>query len=150
MRLPRRLEVEVLALAAAHGTVRQLATGKGADQHPLGIGQRRAAGGAHLRGRSRTRGVPQLLAQHRRIDPQAMRNLVGQLVAHNAAGHSLNVRQQVVQRLHFPLRSAGGELRPRALDEVVEIFLRVRQRLAVSRRSLAPDVEIGIEAGSRA
>ena len=52
--------------------------------------------------------MAQLLAQHGGIDAQAMRNLVGQFVAHDAAGHPLNVRQQVVQGLDLALGSARG------------------------------------------
>ena len=76
-----------------------------------------------------------------------MRDFIGQFVAHNAAGHSLHVRQEVIQRLHFALRNTYGKLCPRPFDEVIEILLRVPQRLLVGCGSLAPDVKIGIEAG---
>ena len=45
----------------------------------------------------------------------------------------------------FALGAADGELGAGALDQVVEIFLRVAQSVAVSVFAFAADVEIGIE-----
>ena len=53
--------------------------------------------------------------------------------------------QQVVHGLHLALGAAHGELRAGALDQVIEIFLRMLQRFAVGVFALAADVEIGIE-----
>ncbi len=75
-----------------------------------------------------------------------MRDLVRPLVANNAAGHALDVRQEIIQRLHFALGRACREKRARAFYEVVEIFLRMAKGVCVSLHALATDVEVGIEA----
>ncbi len=80
--------------------------------------------------------MAQLLPQHSRIDSQPMRHLVGPLVAHDAAGHALNVRQQVIQRLDLAFGSAGGKLRACALDQVVKVLLRVLQCIGVGLYAL--------------
>ena len=69
----------------------------------------------------------------------------GKFVADDAAGNALDVGQQIVQGLHLALGAAHGELRAGALDQVVEIFLRVLERFAVGVFAFAADVEVGIE-----
>ena len=133
MRLSRRLEVEVLAFALAYRTVRQFLACQRSNQNALGIHQGGGSGRVHPRRRTRARGVAQFLPQHRRFDSQAMRDLVGPLVAHDAAGYPLNVRQQIIQGLHFAFGSARGKQRARALNQVIEIFLRVGKRLVIRR-----------------
>ena len=89
--------------------------------------------------------VAKFLAHHGGVDAQLLRDLVGQFVAHDAAGDALNVRQQIVHRFLLAVSAAHGELRAGALDQVVEIFLRVAQGFAVGVFAFAADVEVGIE-----
>ncbi len=90
--------------------------------------------------------VAQFLAQHRGVDSQLLRNLLGQFVAHDAAGDALDVGQQIVHRLLFSVAGTDGKLRPRPFDQIVEIFLRILERGAIGFFALAANVEIGIEA----
>ncbi len=69
-----------------------------------------------------------------------------QFVAYDAARYSLNVGQQIIHGLYLAFAASHGELRAGALDQVVEIFLRVAQGFAVRFFSFAADVEIGVEA----
>ncbi len=89
----------------------------------------------------------EFLPQNGGIDAEFLRDLAGQFVAHDPAGHSLDMRQQIIQRLHFALSTANGELVLGALDQVIEITLRVFERLAVSIFTFAADEEIRVEAG---
>ena len=75
--------------------------------------------------------MTKFLSQHRRLDAEAVRDFVGQFVAHDAAGHALNVRQQVVQRLDLAFWCTHGMQGPGTLDEVVEILLRMGECLTV-------------------
>jgi hypothetical protein len=56
---------------------------------------------------------------------QLLRNLQRQFIAHNAARHPLNVRQKMVDRLHLALRIPHRKLRPRPVNQIIKIFLRM-------------------------
>ena len=90
--------------------------------------------------------VPQLLAQDGGINPQLLRDLVGQFVANNTAGHALDVRQKIIDCLDLALGITDRKLRAGAFDQIGKVRLGVTQRILVSVFALAPDVQVGIEA----
>ena len=51
-----------------------------------------------------------------RINADALRDLRCQLISHDAAGHALNVWQQIVKRFHFAVWRARGKLLLCAVD----------------------------------
>ena len=67
----------------------------------------------------------EFLAQHRRIDAQFLRDLMSKLIANDAARNALDVWKQIIQRLHLALGAADGKLGAGALNQVIEIALRV-------------------------
>src|SRR5439155_23572110 len=69
----------------------------------------------------------------------------GPFVANDAARGSLNVRKQVIHRLHLALLAACRKLRTGTLDQVVEISLRMLQGIAVSLLYFAPNKQVGVE-----
>src|SRR5262249_59930095 len=91
------------------------------------------------------RGVLQLLPQDRRIQIQLLCNLFRQGVAHDSAGYALHVRQKIIYGSVFALGAAHWELRTRSLNQVIEVFVRVLERVSVSILPFAPHKEVGIE-----
>src|SRR3984893_11201797 len=72
----------------------------------------------------------QLLPQNGGVDAEFLRDLVRQFVAYDSARNSLDVWQQVIQRLHLALGAANGELALSALDQVIKITLWLFEWLA--------------------
>ena len=66
------------------------------------------------------------LPEHVRVDAQLLRNLVRQFVADDAAGHTLDVREQVVDGFHLAFGRAHRELRAGTLDQVIEVAAAMR------------------------
>ena len=97
--------------------------GQSADENFFRFGNLGFGGGFDGGGFAGGGGVAEFLAQDGGIDGELLRDLVGQLVAHDAAGHALDVRQEIVDGLLFAFAAADGELRAGAFDEVIEIFL---------------------------
>ena len=89
--------------------------------------------------------MTEFLAQDGGVDLEFLRDLLREFVAHDAAGDALDVRQEIVHRFVFAFGAADGKLRACALDQVVEVFLRVAQGLTVGVLAFAADVEVGIE-----
>ena len=65
----------------------------------------------------------QFLPQNGRVDAKFLRDLMRQFVAYDSAGNTLDVRQQIIQRLYFAFGTANGELASGALDQVIKITL---------------------------
>src|ERR1700691_3388715 len=87
----------------------------------------------------------QFLPQHGGIDPQFLRNLQSQFVAGNPAWHSLNVRQKMIDGLYLALRVPRRKHASRPIKQIIEVFLRVLERRAISVFALAHDKQVGIE-----
>src|SRR5579872_6713141 len=148
LRLPRRIELLLgtVARGKMFGSRLHLARrSEGADENALGIGGLNGRKGLYRGRGSLHRDMPQLLPQHGGVDSQLLRNLLADLIAGNRIGHALNVRDQVVHRLHFSLCITQWKMNSCAIDQVIKIFLRTAQRRAVRISSLATDVEIRIE-----
>src|ERR1700723_2962907 len=147
LRLPRRIELLLGAITSRRVLpwLHLARRSEGANENPLGIGS------LHLRrsfqGCRRTLGsyVSQFLSQHCRVNAQLLRDLLAQLVTHDPTRHPLDVWQQVVDRLQLTFGAAHRKMTSRPVDQIVEILLRVLERLAVSILALAPDIQIRIE-----
>src|SRR5579862_8863446 len=126
MRLARGIETFFGAVAGGQmliGGSHLAARSKRADKNLLGIRDLRFERRFYRRGRAVGGGVLEFLPQYGGIDVELLRDLVLQFVAHNAAGHALNVRQKIVDGFDFALGAASSELGAGSLDQVREIWL---------------------------
>ena len=91
------------------------------------------------------RRLPQLLAQHCRIDSQLLRRVRGKLLPRQLLRHAPDVRQQKIHRLHLLLGAGSGKQRPRPLNQVIGLPPRLANRFLVGLHAPLPDIPVGIE-----
>ena len=148
LRLPRRIK---LLLGAVPGRTSRLARlhlprrGKRSNQHAFGSRNLRLSRCLDRARRPIRSGMFQFLPQHCRVNPELLRYLHGQLIAHNATRHALNMRQQMIDCFDFAFGVPRAKLRARPVNEVIKILLRVLQSRAVCVFSLSPNEQIRIE-----
>src|SRR5579863_9255254 len=148
MRLTGGIELFFGALAGGEvllGSLNFAGRGQSPNQEFLGNGDLGFDWSLYAGGRSVGGGMFEFLPQNGRIDAEFLRDLTGQFVAYDPAGHALDMRQQVIQSLHFSFCATNRELALGALDQVGEITLRMLEGFAIGVFAFAPNEEIGVE-----
>src|SRR5262245_14555924 len=118
-----------------------------ANQNFFGIGDLHGCGTFYGRGGTVRCYVLQFLSQQARVDGQLLRDIARQLIANDAAGYALDMRQQIIDRLHLALCRFSWKLCTRTLDQVIEIALRVLERLRIRFFAFSAYEQVRIESG---